>query len=207
MLAARCDDEVLSFVLAIGARLQQVRDEEAALLGAVARGERDPLRTLYDRLSGHALAVALRVLGSRPEAEEVVQDAFVEVWTRARSFDGARGSARTWVLSIARNRAIDRLRTRGANARMVDGVRNEGGGPERGATPLESAERRETRERIQEALAALPAEQRKALELGYFEGLSQSEIAERLGEPLGTVKSRVRAALEKLGSALTGGDA
>jgi RNA polymerase sigma-70 factor (ECF subfamily) len=195
---------VLSFLLAIGARLTAARDEEAGLIAAVARGERAPLRHLYDRLAGHSLAVALRVLGSRPEAEEVVQDVFVEVWTRAALFDATRGSARTWVLSMTRNRAIDRVRSRGASARMVDGARAEAEvASPLGVSPLESVVQREAREQIQSALALLSDEQRHVLELGYFEGLSQSEIAERLGQPLGTVKSRVRAAMEKLAAALS----
>jgi RNA polymerase sigma-70 factor, ECF subfamily len=193
---------VLSFLLAIGARLTAARDEEAGLIAAVARGEREPLRLLYDRLAGQALAVAIRVLGSRPEAEEVVQDVFVEVWTRAALFDATRGSARTWVLSMTRNRAIDRVRSRGAVARMVDGVRGEVAVSSAGTSPLEGVEQREAREQIQTALEVLSAEQRQVLELGYFEGLSQSEIAERLGQPLGTIKSRVRAAMEKLATAL-----
>jgi RNA polymerase sigma-70 factor (ECF subfamily) len=195
---------VLSFVLALGARLVAARDDEAGLLTAVARGERASLRALYDRLSAHALAVALRVLGSRSEAEEVVQDVFMDVWARATQFDPARGAARTWILSMARNRAIDRLRSRGAAARAVDGAFAQAlTAPVADATPLEKAEQRQARERIQAALAELPPEQRLVLELGYFEGLSQTEIAERLREPLGTIKSRARAALEKLARVLT----
>jgi RNA polymerase sigma-70 factor, ECF subfamily len=188
-------------VFSILARTLAARDENDALVAAVARGDREALRGLYDRLSGHALAVALRVLSSRPEAEEVVQDAFIEVWTRAAQFDAARGSARTWVLSIARNRAIDRLRSRGVAARVADGIRAEPIAS--GATPLENAVDRQARERIQAALRELPSEQRQVLELSYFEGLSQSEIAARLREPLGTVKSRSRAALDKLGRVLS----
>jgi RNA polymerase sigma-70 factor (ECF subfamily) len=188
-------------LFSILARTLVPRDEDAAHLLAIAHGERAALRTLYDRLGGHALAVALRILGARSEAEEVVQDVFLEVWTRASLYDPARGSARTWVLSMARNRAIDRLRSRGVAARVVDGVRAEVRPAE--ATPLESVVERQARERIQAALRELPAEQRQVLELGYFEGLSQSEIAARLNEPLGTVKSRSRAALEKLARLLS----
>jgi RNA polymerase sigma-70 factor (ECF subfamily) len=118
------------------------------------------------------------------------------VWTRAALFDVARGRGRVWVLSIARNRAIDRLRSRDAAGRAARGAEAEPEPPP--VTPLESAEQREARQRIQNALAALSPEQRRVLELGYFEGLSQSEMAEKLGEPLGTIKSRVRLAMEKL---------
>jgi RNA polymerase sigma-70 factor (ECF subfamily) len=189
---------VLSFFLAILAPADASDDVEAAWLARVAKGERVALRKLYDRLSGQVLAVALRIVGSRGEAEEVVQEVFVEVWTRAGLFDVARGRGRTWVLSIARNRAIDRLRSRDAAGRAVEGARAEARPEAPPVTPLETVEQREARQRIQAALAALSPEQRRVLELGYFEGLSQSEIAEKLGEPLGTVKSRVRLALEKL---------
>jgi RNA polymerase sigma-70 factor (ECF subfamily) len=198
---------MLSFLLAIGARAGALGagEDEAALLEAIASGERAALRDLYDRMGGVALAVAQRILGARSEAEEVVQDCFLDVWTRARTYDRTRGSARTWVVSIARNRAIDRLRSRGGAARATDAARAEAAFAVAGATPLETAERRQARERIAAALAELPAEQRQVLELGYFEGLTQSEIAERTGEPLGTIKSRVRAALDKLAKALADG--
>jgi RNA polymerase sigma-70 factor (ECF subfamily) len=177
-------------------------DADAALLGRVANGDRAALAELYEALGGQALAVALRVLGSRSDAEEVLQDSFVEVWTRAKSYDAERGSARAWVLAIARNRAIDRLRRRGSQARTASGAANEPGVA--GATPLELAEQRQSRERIQAALRELTPEQRQVLELGYFEGLSQSEIATRLNEPLGTIKTRVRTALQKLATLFTG---
>ena len=189
---------VLSFLLAVVLPLWGV-DDEASLIGCIARADRGALRSLYDRLSGHAFAVALRVLGSRSEAEDAMQDGFLDVWTRSARFDPARGSGRTWVLSIIRNRAIDRLRTRGAIARMTDRVEADGTvGGNRGPTPLEQVESRVARERVQQALAGLTEEQRRVLEMAYFGGLSHSEIAAQLGEPLGTIKSRVRAAMEKL---------
>jgi RNA polymerase sigma-70 factor (ECF subfamily) len=194
---------VLSFLLSVvlpSRRGAPRVDEEARLLERVQRGDRAALRALYQRVGGQAMAVAVRVLGAQSEAEEVVQDSFVDVWGRAAQFDAVRGSARAWMLSMVRNRAIDRLRTRGANSRMIDRVRDGHTDRPRSPTPLELAEQREARERVQRALAALTNEQRHAIELAYFEGLSQSEIAARLGEPLGTVKSRVRAAMEKLAS-------
>lgn len=193
----RYDDSVLSFLFAVGLP-SSVEDADAALLRGVARGDRAALAKLYDRWSATLVAVALRVLSSRAEAEEVVQDAFVEVWTRAAQFEAARGSARGWVVAIARNRAIDRLRTRGSVGRTLDRARNEAEPLSAPATPADVAELHELRERMQTALLALPPEQRQTIELAYYEGLSQSEIAERTGEPIGTVKSRVRAAMEKL---------
>jgi RNA polymerase sigma-70 factor (ECF subfamily) len=192
---------VLSLLMAVGLRPRPV-DGDAELLARIAQGDRAALASLYEALGGQALAVALRVLGSRSDAEEVLQDAFVEVWTRAGSYDVDRGGARAWVLAIARNRAIDRLRRRGAVARMVSGAANEPTAT--GTTPLELVEQRQAREKIQAALRELTPEQRQVLELGYFEGLSQSEIAARLNEPLGTIKTRVRAALQKLAALVPG---
>jgi len=180
------------------ARLGAFADE--SLLARVAKRDPQALRTLYDRSSGVALAVALRIVRSRPEAEEVVQETFLEVWKRADSFDGERGSAAGWIVAIARSRALDRLRSRSSAERAATAAR-----AEESATvplPIESAEQRQVRDRVQVALATLPPEQRAAIELSYYEGLTQREIADRTGDPLGTVKTRVRLALAKLASLL-----
>lgn len=202
MLTLRYDHGVslLSFLLAAALPSgSRPREDEGALLARVAQGEEAALRALYDRCAGQALAVALRILASRAEAEEVVQDTFVDVWARSRQFDPARGGARAWLLAIARNRAIDKLRNRGAVSRMIDRAGDQAATDlPRSESPLESVEHREARDRLGAALLALSGEQRQVLELAYYQGLSQSEIAEQLGEPLGTVKSRVRAALAKL---------
>ncbi|MEO6953514.1 MAG: sigma-70 family RNA polymerase sigma factor [Polyangia bacterium] len=197
---------VLSFVLTfVAARFSAQaggggEPDEGALLARIARGDREAYRTLYERLSAQGLGLALRVLGSRAEAEEALQESFLDVWTRSGQFDAARGNGRSWVLSMIRNRSIDRVRTRGAVARMVDRAESDAATlPRHGETPADALVRSEARAQIQSAMAELTEEQRHALELAYFEGLSQSEIAERLGEPLGTVKSRVRAAMDKLG--------
>ena len=169
------------------------------LLERVARRDREALRVLYDRLGGQALAIALRVLRSRSDAEEVLQEAFVDVWQRAASFDAQRGGGRGWILSIVRNRAIDRLRRHRLASRTLEDATVEGQvGHVRLATPVEEVEQREERERVHKALSDLSEPQRLALHLAYFEGLSQSEIATRIDEPLGTVKTRMRTALEKL---------
>jgi RNA polymerase sigma-70 factor (ECF subfamily) len=185
----------------------------AALLGVVGRAEADEpllrlvaggdsraLRSLYDRHAPAALALAFRILRTRSEAEEVVQDAFVEVWRRAKAFDPRRGTASSFVLNVCRSRALDRLRARGTAERTAAASAREE--PEPPPLPIESAVQRQDRERVQRALAALPAEQRGTIELAYFAGLTQREIADRLGQPLGTVKTRVRLALEKLSTLL-----
>jgi RNA polymerase sigma-70 factor (ECF subfamily) len=176
---------------------------EESLLRRMAAGDAMALRQLYERCSPTVLAMALRILRNRGEAEDVVQEAFVEAWKRARSFDPRRGSAFSFVLAIARSRALDRLRSRGAEGRATQAFALEEKKPV--PLPIESAEQRQDRERIQGALASLPPEQRNVLELAYYEGLSQTEIAARTGDPLGTVKTRCRLALEKLAALLVDG--
>ena len=173
--------------------------DEASLIARAARGDKTAYRALYDRLVSQSLALAIRVLGSRAEAEDTVQETFLDVWTRAGQFDRARGSGRAWVLSMVRNRAIDRLRTRGAVSRMIERAESlELTAPRSNESPADELTRSEAQLSIHAAMTELTDQQRHALELAYFEGLSQSEIATKLGEPLGTVKSRVRAAMDRL---------
>ena len=141
----------------------------------------------------------LRIVTNRTESEEVVQDTFLEVWRRAAEYDPRRGSPIAWIVTIGRTRAIDRLRARGAQERMLAQA---DAAPTSARSPAELTEGREARERVQAALAELPAEQRRVLELAYFEGLSQSEIAKKTGDALGTVKTRVRLGMEKLSATL-----
>ncbi len=158
---------------------------------------------LYARCSGRAWAVVLRVLGSRADAEEVLQETFLEVWRRAREFDPNRGGVETWVTTIARTRAIDRRRALGTVARIADDVAQQP--PPASASPvspMEAASLGQDRARVAAAMRELSPEQRTVVELAYFEGLSQREIAERTGDPLGTVKTRARLALEKLATLL-----
>lgn len=147
------------------------------------------------------MGVALRVLRERGDAEEVLQETFIEVWRRAREYTSSRGTVEAWLLTIARTRAIDRLRSRAARGRMAEAKSAE---PAESSPSLPDAlsAAAQDAQRIQAALATLPGEQRVALELAYWEGLSQTEIAERTGQPLGTVKTRVRLALLKLAALL-----
>ena len=160
------------------------------------RGESTAIESLYDRYGRLAYGLAFRILNERSAAEDVVQDAFVSVWRNAAGFDASRGSLRNWLLSIVRNRAIDRLR---GSAR----VRTE--------LQLETAERTAKvpdaweevamdleRKQIQEGFSELPDPQRRTLELAYFGGYTHVEIASRMQVPLGTVKSRMRIGLEKM---------
>jgi RNA polymerase sigma-70 factor (ECF subfamily) len=179
-------------------------DDDVPLCAQVARGDARALRSLYERHAGRVKAVALRVLASAPEAEEIVQETFVEVWRRSSQYDRGRGAVRAWIVTIARSRAIDRLRSRGAGERTVAGLAREDR-PTGGPSPLEDVEQRIERERVARALAELPDPQRRVIELAYFEGKTQREIAEVTGEPLGTIKTRVRLAMEKLAGLLAGG--
>lgn len=172
------------------------------LVGRAARGDRPALRRLYDLYSPSAMAIALRMLKNRTTAEEVVQDAFLEVWRRAREYDASRGTVSAWVATIARTRALDRLRAEGRLSAAKEKAAAEPETPS--VAPLELAVERQQRERVNAALATLPADQRTAIELAYFDGLTQREIAEKLNQPLGTVKTRVRLAMEKLAVVLVG---
>jgi RNA polymerase sigma-70 factor (ECF subfamily) len=174
---------------------------DQVLLARVSGGDATALRALYDGCAGRAMSIAFRVLGTRSEAEEVVQETFVQVWRQAASYDASRGGAMAWIATIVRSRALDRLRSRAASDRAV-ARSEEDADPPTAPAPPELAAQRELRAQVMSALAALPLEQRSAIELAYYEGLSHSEIAARLGDPLGTVKTRVRLGLAKLASVL-----
>ena len=170
----------------------------------MAAGSQVALADLYDRYSGLAYGIALRVLGDPGRAEDVVQEAFLNVWNRAPSFDPTRGSLRTWLLTAVRNRSIDYLRGRGGHERQevelqpavaTSGLRGD---------PWHEVSLSLERDAVREALASLPPEQRQAVELAYFGGYTQSEIAGITRVPVGTVKGRIRLALEKLSSYLRG---
>jgi RNA polymerase sigma-70 factor (ECF subfamily) len=172
-----------------------------AVAGAAGMALGD-LRALYDACSGRAMAVAFHLLRDRAEAEDVVQESFLEVWRRAAGWDPARGSREAWLLLIARSRALDRLRARSSARRAAERAAADPVAPQ--PPPVEVAEAHQRRTRVRDALDELPPPQREAVELAYFGGLSQTEIAARLGEPLGTVKTRLRLAMEKLGARLAG---
>ena len=172
----------------------QVSDIE--LIHAIARGDEPSLAFLYDRYSSILLGLLLRILHSRAEAEDVLQEVFIQIWRQASDFDAARGQVFTWLVTLARSRAIDRLRALDARDRAAKGAAREVSEGVRSTD--DDAFRSEQREIVLRALAEIPEDQRRALLLAYFEGLTQSEIAALLGEPLGTVKTRMRAGLIKL---------
>jgi RNA polymerase sigma-70 factor (ECF subfamily) len=180
-------------------------DEE--LMGLVARTDQRAFEVLYDRHGGVAYSLAYRIVGDAGRAEDVTQEAFLSVWRSEAGYDAARGSVRSWLLGIIRNRAIDVLR-RSSSARAP---RLDLGAEERLAelpapdrTDAE-AFRREDARSIRGALTQLPQEQSQVIGLAYYGGFSQSEIASMLGTPLGTVKGRMRLGLEKVRSLLAEG--
>lgn len=179
------------------ARLERLADEE--LMEAVDRKVAAAFEVLYDRHGGAAYSLAYRIVGERNAAEDVAQEAFLSIWRSNARFDRARGSVRSWVLSVVRNRAIDALRRGGAHAPKLDHD-DDGVIEARAAEERTEAEalRRETSEEIRGALGSLPSDQSQVIRLAYFGGFSHTEIAEMLGMPLGTVKGRMRLGLEKI---------
>jgi RNA polymerase sigma-70 factor (ECF subfamily) len=173
----------------------------SALLPAVARGDVAAFEELYDRYSSTLYALLIRILANAEDAQEVLQEAFVKAWTSAKMFDALRGSEVAWLISIARSRGIDRLRARRIRLDREDEAGREistvSGFVDR-TNGADKAIQSEQTVAVRGALAELPDAQRRALELAYFEGLSQSEIATRLSEPLGTVKTRMQLGMKKL---------
>ncbi|MDQ3557262.1 MAG: sigma-70 family RNA polymerase sigma factor [Gemmatimonadota bacterium] len=163
-------------------------------------GDEAALGELYDALSPMAYALAGAILRDADDVEEVVEDAFWQVWKQAGRYTDTRGGVSTWVGVIARTRALDRLRSRRRRREEAWADVPEGSfDPDRTSpNPLQDAVAAERREVVAEAMRELPEEQRRALELAYFQGMSQTEISEHTGQPLGTVKTRVRLALAKL---------
>jgi len=178
---------------------------DAELLRAVARGDEVAFARVYDRYAAILLGLMLRILRSRPEAEDVLQEVFLQVWQQARSFDPARGRAFTWLATLARSRAIDRLRAVDARERAAQRSAEDGqpvASAETRTWADEEAIRAERAEAVRAALAELPEEQRQVLLLAYLDGMSQSEIAAAKNQPLGTVKTRTRTGLKRLSEAL-----
>jgi len=181
-----------------------VESEDEALVRRMAGGDDQALGVLYDRWHPVVHGVVSRMLRQADDVEDVVEETFWQAWRQASRFDRTRGAVQTWLLTIARSRALDRVRAlRRRHEEPLEGEDGEvvvqqaaEGDP---GLEVEASERRRL---VVAALSGLPAEQREALELGYFGGLSQSEIAERTGQPLGTVKTRMRLALQKLRSQL-----
>lgn len=173
---------------------------EIALMLRIAQGDQRAFETLYDRFSGILLATAYRVLNNQAAAEDVVQDAFIQIWEKAPQYDPAKGKPLTWAVTLTRNRSIDRLRSIQRRSRLQDDLQVESETFEQfdDRSSLDAISSAEMSQRVRDAVKKLPADMREAIELAFFGSLKQSEIAERLNTPLGTIKARIRRGMMKL---------
>lgn len=171
-------------------------DSAAGVLARFAAGEEAALGELYDRWSSAVHAVAASILHDAADAEDVVEETFWQAWRQRDGYSPARGTISAWLLTIARSRALDRLR--GRKRRREEPLDVTGSALQGRSNPARDAEAAERGRLLQECIAALPREQREAIHLAYWGGLSQSEIAQRTAQPIGTVKTRVRLAMQKL---------
>jgi RNA polymerase sigma-70 factor, ECF subfamily len=171
-------------------------DRDRVCVERLARGDTTALEELYDRHNDLLYSLTLRIVGRAAEAEEVLQEAWVQAWRSARSYDSRRGSVGAWLVTLTRSRAIDRVRSESSRQRAEAAAGQEPPAPQDDASA--EAAHRELSARVAAALDELGSRHRRVLELAYFAGLSQTEIAERLKAPLGTVKSWTRQALSRL---------
>jgi RNA polymerase sigma-70 factor (ECF subfamily) len=169
-----------------------------ALISRIACRDQEALAALYDATAAQVNGLALRILGDRGAAEEVTADVYLQVWRQAERYDPARGAPLSWMLTMARSRAIDRRRAAAGVGEASEPLRRALEVPSDAPGPEESSAVAERRRAVRAALSRLAAAQRRALELAYFGGLSHSEIAAALGEPLGTVKARIRIGMTRL---------
>ncbi len=174
--------------------------EQARLVTTMARGDKHALAGLYDQLSGPIYSLAYRMLGDASEAQDLVQDIFLQIWRTASTYESSRGSVFSWMATLTRNRAIDRIRMRKRRTELLANA-----APElQPAAPAGEADSagtlwlREKAAAVRTALAGLAPDQQQAIELAYFSGLTQQEIAAKLNEPLGTIKARIRRGLLRL---------
>lgn len=175
------------------------------LLALIAKGDRRAFGKLYDQSCSLLYTLTCRILGDEDDAGDVLQEVYTEVWTKIARYDARRGSPIAWLVTLARSRAIDRLRSRASKGYGITSTIDTilaGTLRDRTAGPFERHVEAELRQVVTHALADLPEEQKKALELAYYEGLSHTEIAQRLNQPLGTIKTRIKLGMSKLKSSL-----
>ena len=184
----------------------QAADEEKALMQRVVTGDDAAFEALYDRYSRLLYSTIIGIIKHPPEAQDVLQEVFVHIWKQAKNFDAERGNVYSWFITITRNRAIDRLRSKGYRTRLYESSDDEGilGIADSRFSPLDAISITERQTLVQTALTRIPTEQRDALHLAYFQGYTQAEIADLLQIPLGTIKTRMRQGLIKLHSILQG---
>jgi RNA polymerase sigma-70 factor, ECF subfamily len=177
--------------------------EDIQLMDRIATGDREAFARMFDRHSPAVLGLLLRILGSRSEAEEILQEVFLQVWRQAGRYESSRSTPRGWMLVLARSRALDSVRSREARQRREIEVSTDGGSSESPPIGTDGLEERERKQQVSSALGLLPPEQRRCIELAFFEGLTQTQIASRLDAPLGTVKSRIHLGMNKLRQVLS----
>jgi RNA polymerase sigma-70 factor, ECF subfamily len=174
---------------------------DPTLLARVAKGDHQAFSQLYDHSSTLLFTLAVRILGNHEEAAELLQDVYLEVWRKVSRYDVGRGTPIAWLITLTKSRAIDRLRARTARGHHTTGSVEAGTATQRtdeGPSPFETKADQELRTAVITAVAGLPQAQQQAIELAYYEGLSHTEIASRLNQPLGTVKTRIKLGMSKL---------
>ena len=182
------------------ATVQQIADRE--MIERIGRGDQSAFSALYDRLSRPLYSLALRMLGDAGDAQDALQDVFLQIWSRAATYNPEQSTVFSWTVLLTRSRVIDRLRARKRRLRLVDSTTGDEDADVADASTMESAadtaDKNDEAARVRSVLNNLPSEQREAIELAFFGHLTHHEIAARLGEPLGTIKARIRRGLLKL---------
>jgi len=176
--------------------------DDKELVRAIMDRDADAIAELFDRFSGLLSALSMRILNDPADVEEILQETFLQVWNQAARYDAKRSSVSTWLVLIARSRSIDRLRSRQVKLRTATAARQENPDTHTSPKGVGTVLMKERRRRLQEEMAKLPEEQRQVLELAFYGGMTQSEIAEQTSIPLGTVKTRTLLAMKKLRQAL-----
>jgi RNA polymerase sigma-70 factor, ECF subfamily len=174
---------------------------DPTLLARVTKGDHQAFSQLYDHSSTLLFTLAVRILGNHEEAAELLQDVYLEVWRKVSRYDVGRGTPIAWLITLTKSRAIDRLRARTARGHQTTGSMEAGTATQltdEGPSPFETKADQELRTAVITAVAGLPQAQQQAIELAYYEGLSHTEIASRLNQPLGTVKTRIKLGMSKL---------
>jgi RNA polymerase sigma-70 factor, ECF subfamily len=179
-------------------------EAEIELLRQIGRGDKDAFATLYDRFHGVLFATAYRMLNNRETSEDVLQEVFLQIWEKAALYDPSRGKPMTWAITLTRNKTIDRLRSGQRRARLQGEIEEQAKSDVQfdDKDSVSDMNLAENASAVRQALTKLPPEQREAIELAFFSGLTQTEITEKLKQPLGTVKARIRRGMMKLRAVL-----
>jgi len=179
------------------------QEQDRQLVARVARGDQSAFSALYDRLSGPLFSLSVKMLGDAAEAEDALQEACVQIWRRAKTYDQTQSSVFSWAVLITRGKVIDRLRSRGRRLRTISDTTDDDRGDAKveayvAETAADTLSRNEDASRVRSILQGLPGDQREAIEMAFFSELTHHDIAQRLNQPLGTVKARIRRGLMRL---------